>query len=87
MKYQFELITSLKEYPAEHYKAANWPESGVYEVSGMLYFVDKEYGSVNSVYGNYRQFLTPVPVKGPQVDKQLLLEIVAASHGNTLAGT
>jgi hypothetical protein len=85
MKYIIDIIT-LDKHPEDHYKANSWPESGVYEISGMLYFVDKAYGSVNSVYGNYQSLMTKTAETGPQVDKQLLLEIVAATHGNTLKG-
>jgi len=83
MKLSFEVI-SVETKPEECYQAKNWPSSGVYEYANVLYFVDQKYGSVNTVYGEYTGYLTKHEEVGPQVDKQLLLDIVAAFNGKTL---
>ena len=83
MKYIVDIKT-IDKLPEDHYKADSWSEEGIYECSGVLYVVDKAYHSVNSVYGHYKALMTPMPSSGEVVDKKLLLEIVAATHGNTL---
>ena len=83
MKLSFEVIPT-ENRPEEAYTAKNWPASGVYECNNVLYFVDQKYGSVNTVYGEYTNYLTVTEDTGPQVDKSLLLDIVAAFNGKTL---
>jgi len=85
MKLSFEVI-SVETKPEEAYTAKNWPASGVYECNNVLYFVDQAYGSVNTVYGNYTAYMTVAEETGPQVDKQLLLEVVSAFSGKYLGG-
>jgi len=83
MKLSFTVIP-VETKPEDCYSAKNWPSSGVYEYANVLYFVDQAYGSVNTVYGNYTGYLTKTEETGPQVDKSLLLDIVAAFNGKTL---
>jgi len=87
-QYTFELIENFPEPAEDKYSHKSYPVSGVYKFpdSGTLHFVDKEYGTVNSVYGNYNGFLTVTDksIDEPSVALSLFLSTVAASHGHKL---
>jgi len=87
-QYTFELIENFPEPTEDKYNHKAYPVSGVYKFpdSGTLYFIDKEYGTVNTVYGNYNSFLTvsDKSAEEPSVALSLFLSTVAASHGHKL---
>jgi hypothetical protein len=87
MKFAFEII-SMPTKPEDAYSAKAYNRSGVYKFdeSATLYFVDKEYGTVNTVYGYYHLYLQDISNKDETntVDESLVLKLIAASHGKTL---
>jgi len=87
MKFSFTVI-ELDTLPEDTYKASSYPDSGVYrskENRTHLYFVDKEYGTVNTIYGQWSMYLTQEKdIKEATVAEELVLKLIAASHGKLL---
>ena len=87
MKFSFTII-ELDQMPEDHYKASSYEKSGVYRTKDSpthLYFVDKEYGTVNTIYGQWSMYLTQEKdIKEATVAEELVLKLIAASHGKLL---
>jgi len=86
-KVQFE-VTLTTEVPAEYYDAKNWKEGeGVYysEEKDCMYFVNKY--SVDTIWNPSQKGLFTViedTFDSPKVEKDLLLEAIAAMNGHRL---
>lgn len=87
MKFAFEII-NLPTAPDESYSTKSYDKSGVYKFndSPTLYFVDKEYNTVNTVYGYYHLYMENISDEPETntVDESLVLKLIAATHGKTL---
>jgi hypothetical protein len=87
MKFSFEII-ELDTLPEESYKSSSYPTSGVYRSKDNrthLYFVDKEYGTVNTIYGQWSLYMTQEKdISEASVSEALVLKLIAASHGKLL---
>jgi len=80
-------VTEVETVPENYYDAKSWNRTGVYynENNNCMYFVGKY--SVNTIYNPMEQRLFNIiedTYESPKVEEQLLLRIVAASHGHNL---
>jgi len=84
---QFE-VHQVEKAPENHYDVKSWEQGrGVYhcKTSDNLFFVGKY--SVDNIYSvSDKGFFTVVEntYESPKVDEQLMLKIVAATHGHNL---